>query len=136
MVKTSYDKFGDEVKERLALDAYVLGSDTYESWFLQAARVRRLVQKEWEYQFRKYDLIAMPTTLERPPTLKEAQEASTDACTTDIYTVMPSLCGLPTMNIPTTMPIQLVGPYLYDQMVLDYSQNETFRESPERPDRH
>jgi len=64
--------FGDEVKRRILLGAYTLSSEAMDNYFIQAQRVRRLVQRDFDRVFRldnplhehtpQFDLSDMPET--------------------------------------------------------------------------
>jgi aspartyl-tRNA(Asn)/glutamyl-tRNA(Gln) amidotransferase subunit A len=64
--------FGDEVKRRILLGTYTLSSEAMDNYFIQAQRVRRLVQRDFDRVFRldnplhehtpQFDLSDMPET--------------------------------------------------------------------------
>lgn len=123
--------FGDEVKRRILLGTYTLSSEAIDNYFIQAQKVRRLVQRDFDrvfklenplYEPRQFDLSDMaettgledkqgpsqvdfllcPTAPTFPPRLKEIREqTSVDAYTNDVFTVPASLAGLPAVSVPS-----------------------------------
>jgi aspartyl-tRNA(Asn)/glutamyl-tRNA(Gln) amidotransferase subunit A len=49
--KTREQGFGNEVKRRILLGSYSLSADAIDNYFIQAQKVRRLVQKEFNHVF-------------------------------------------------------------------------------------
>lgn len=49
--KTRGDGFGEEVKRRIVLGAFTLSADAIDNYFIQAQKVRRLVQKDFNAAF-------------------------------------------------------------------------------------
>ena len=129
-VKTRGNGFGDEVKRRILLGTYTLSSNAIENYFIQAQKVRRLVQKDFNTVFSKInplcsvnknkddadsgenndyiDFIICPTAPTLPPLLDhlEANEKSLHEYTNDVFTVPASLAGLPALSVPMSAPTQ------------------------------
>jgi aspartyl-tRNA(Asn)/glutamyl-tRNA(Gln) amidotransferase subunit A len=113
---TREEGFGPEVKRRIVLGTYTLSSEAIGNYFLQAQRVRRLVQQDFDAVFslpnvllsreaevrpEGVDAIVAPTALSRPPTLREAYaQKAVEAYANDILTVPASLAGIPSVNVP------------------------------------
>jgi aspartyl-tRNA(Asn)/glutamyl-tRNA(Gln) amidotransferase subunit A len=122
--------FGAEVKRRIVLGTYTLSSEAIDNYFIQAQKVRRLVQRDFDrvfklehplYEPRQFDLSEMaestgledkhgpvqvdfllsPTAPTFPPKLEDIQkQSSIDAYMNDVFTVPASLAGLPAVSIP------------------------------------
>ncbi|KAI9167561.1 aspartyl-tRNA(Asn) glutamyl-tRNA (Gln) amidotransferase subunit A [Paramyrothecium foliicola] len=122
--------FGSEVKRRIVLGTYSLSSEAIDNYFIQAQKVRRLVQQDFDrvfklenplYEPRQFDLSDMtegtglddkhgpaqvdfllsPTAPTFPPKLDDVkQQRSVDAYMNDVFTVPASLAGLPAVSIP------------------------------------
>lgn len=133
--KTRGQGFGEEVKRRILLGAYSLSAEAIDNYFVQAQKVRRLVQQDFDRVFALphplldapamykegsgVDVLISPTAPTLPPTL-EAVENQTplDAYMNDVFTVPASLAGLPAISMPSSMhfdrPIPELG-YQYDE---------------------
>lgn len=110
--------FGAEVKRRILLGAFSLSADAIENYFIQAQKVRRLVQRDFDRVFslsnplggkaqttekapHEVDVLVCPTAPSPPPTLKSLENASpVDAYMNDVFTVPASLAGLPALSVP------------------------------------
>lgn len=133
--KTRGQGFGEEVKRRILLGAYSLSAEAIDNYFVQAQKVRRLVQQDFDRVFalphplldtpamykerNGVDVLVSPTAPTMPPTL-EAVENQTplDAYMNDVFTVPASLAGLPAISMPISIhfdrPIPELG-YQYDE---------------------
>ena len=126
--------FGDEVKRRILLGSYTLSSEAVDNYFIQAQKVRRLVQRDFDRVFSipnllrpgeqfdlsdmeesiqlddklgpsQVDFIVCPTAPTLPPTLdKLSKQTPLDSYINDVFTVPASLAGLPAISIPWAIP--------------------------------
>jgi aspartyl-tRNA(Asn)/glutamyl-tRNA(Gln) amidotransferase subunit A len=92
--------FGEEVKRRIILGTFVLSSGYYDAYYMQAQKVRRLVQNDFLQAFKDCDVIASPTTPDDPMRLGEAENDLMRMYLSDIYTVSVNLAGLPGISLP------------------------------------
>lgn len=122
--------FGEEVRRRILLGTYSLSSEAIDNYFIQAQKVRRRVQQDFDkvfrlenplYEPRQFDLSEMsadleladkrgpaqvdfllcPTVPSFPPKHKDLEtKSSVDAYTNDVFTVPASLAGLPAVSVP------------------------------------
>jgi aspartyl-tRNA(Asn)/glutamyl-tRNA(Gln) amidotransferase subunit A len=113
--KTRAAGFGNEVKRRLMLGAYVLSAGYYDAYYGQAQKVRTLVRRDFERAFAGVDLIVAPTTPGVAFKMGE-KEDPLQMYLNDIFTIPVNLAGLPGVSIPggftqTGLPIglQLIG---------------------------
>lgn len=112
---------GEEVKRRILLGSFSLSASAIDNYFIQAQKVRRLVQKDFNSVFalqhplleaqtepaerKKVDIILAPTAQSLPPELSSLENRGpTDAYAADVLTVPASLAGLPAMNVPVPIP--------------------------------
>ena len=128
--KTRGECFGDETKRRILLGTYNLSSNAMENYFIQAQKVRRVVQQDFdrvfgernplldctsendmsvdvddkEYNDERVDVILTPTTPNLPPTIESLRgnDAAVREYTNDVFTVPASLAGLPALSVPAT----------------------------------
>jgi aspartyl-tRNA(Asn)/glutamyl-tRNA(Gln) amidotransferase subunit A len=122
--------FGDEVKRRILLGSYTLSSEAIDNYFIQAQKMRRLVQRDFDRIFAmpnplrpaeqfdlsdmdetielkdkfgpaQVDVLVCPTAPTLPPRLVELEDQSpVDSYMNDVFTVPASLAGLPAISVP------------------------------------
>lgn len=119
--------FGSEVKRRIVLGAFSLSAHAMDNYFIQAQRVRRLVQRDFDYIFQMkqplaspgtdservpehtgVDILICPTAPSPPPGISDlidsdAGASPLDAYMNDVFTVPASLAGLPAISVPVTV---------------------------------
>lgn len=119
--------FGSEVQRRILLGTFSLSADAMDNYFIQAQRVRRLVQQDFNTVFAAthpltdaqnavcsnsdsatVDVIVCPTAPSPPPRLADltsssAEASPLDAYVNDVFTVPASLAGLPAISVPVTV---------------------------------
>jgi aspartyl-tRNA(Asn)/glutamyl-tRNA(Gln) amidotransferase subunit A len=117
--------FGDEVKRRIMIGAYVLSAGYYDDYYLKAQKIRRLMRNDFVEAYKKVDVILSPTT---PTTAFKIGEKSNDPVAmylSDIYTIAANLAGLPGLSMPagfsSNLPIgaQLIGNYFDEAKLLN-----------------
>ena len=124
--KTRAEGFGDEVKRRIMIGAYVLSHGYYDAYYLQAQKIRRMIADDFQNAFTQCDVIAGPVA---PTVAWKIGEKSDDPVANylaDIFTLPASLAGLPGMSLPVGfgeggMPVglQLIGNYLQEARLLN-----------------
>lgn len=108
--------FGSEVQRRILLGAFSLSAQAIENYFIQAQKVRRLVQQDFDRVFispnplvvdetntekEGVDVLLCPTTPTAAPLLASLQDQDPiHAYMNDIFTVPASLAGLPAISVP------------------------------------
>lgn len=124
--------FGSEVQRRILLGTFSLSADSMDNYFIQAQRVRRLVQRDFDDVFSaqhplfdaqaahsdsvgagasagaEVDVIVCPTAPSSPPRLSDLtgdseKSSPLDAYVNDVFTVPASLAGLPAISVPVTV---------------------------------
>lgn len=145
-----YEKFGPEVKRRILLGTYSLSAGAMDNYFIQAQKIRRMVQKDFDSVFRMpnplqsdahvvengVDLIICPTAPTPPPHIDYLESTTPiESYMNDVFTVPASLAGLPAISVrgpehpdhPWTPEIsigmQVIGQYGDDYSVLYFAQN-------------
>jgi aspartyl-tRNA(Asn)/glutamyl-tRNA(Gln) amidotransferase subunit A len=124
--KTRSEAFGEEVKRRIMIGAYVLSHGYYDAYYLQAQKIRRMIADDFQQAFDQCDMIAGPVA---PTTAWKLGDKSDDPLANylaDIFTLPASLAGLPGMSLPvgfgeSGMPVgmQLIGNYLQETKLLN-----------------
>jgi len=123
--KTRAEGFGDEVKRRIMVGAYVLSHGYYDAYYLQAQRIRRMIADDFQQAFGQCDLIAGPVAPTVAWKLGEKSDDPVANYLADIFTLPASLAGLPGMSLPCGfgaggMPVglQLIGNYFGEARLL------------------
>lgn len=114
--KSRAEGFGQEVKRRMILGAFVLSGGYQDAYYTRAQKVRTLIRRDYEAAFRDVDVILCPTTPTPAFPLGGKTEDPLAMYLNDICTVSANLAGVPALSIPcgfTTsgLPIgmQLIG---------------------------
>jgi aspartyl-tRNA(Asn)/glutamyl-tRNA(Gln) amidotransferase subunit A len=110
--------FGSEVQRRVLLGAFSLSAQAIDNYFIQAQKVRRLVQQDFNNVFAKenplahqgsrreesddrVDVLLCPTAPTLAPSLSKVNnEDPLQAYMNDVFTVPASLAGLPAISVP------------------------------------
>jgi aspartyl-tRNA(Asn)/glutamyl-tRNA(Gln) amidotransferase subunit A len=116
--KTRGQGFGSEVQRRILLGAFSLSAQAIDNYFIQAQKVRRLVQRDFDNVFAKanplanndsrteaaqdrVDVLLCPTAPTLAPSLSKVKNQDPlQAYTNDVFTVPASLAGLPAISVP------------------------------------
>jgi aspartyl-tRNA(Asn)/glutamyl-tRNA(Gln) amidotransferase subunit A len=123
--KTRSEAFGSEVKKRIMLGSFVLSEAYYDAYFTKAQQVRQIIRSRIESILEEYDAIMIPTTA----TIAWRFDEKIDPMSiymSDIYTVIASLCGLPSINVPigsdsngSHIGLQLIGKTKGDKALVE-----------------
>src|SRR3990167_8682206 len=98
--QTRAEGFGNEVKRRIMIGAYVLSHGYYDAYYLQAQKIRRMIADDFQNAFKDCDLIAGPVA---PTVAWKLGDHGNDPLAdylADIFTLPGSLAGLPGMSVP------------------------------------
>ena len=117
--------FGVEVKRRVLTGTHVLSAGYFDAYYLQAQKIRRLIQDELIDILKGVDAILGPTTPSCAFRLGEKTTDPVQSYLADIYTVAANLAGLPALSIPAgfsdNLPIglQLMGSHFSESTLLN-----------------
>jgi aspartyl-tRNA(Asn)/glutamyl-tRNA(Gln) amidotransferase subunit A len=132
--KTRAQGFGDEVKRRILVGAYVLSHGYYDAYYLQAQKIRRLIAQDFQQALsgpnRKCDVIMGPVAPTVAWDLGDKADDPVANYLADIYTLSTSLAGLPGMSIPCgfgqgdknskrPVGLQIIGNYFAEAKLLN-----------------
>jgi aspartyl-tRNA(Asn)/glutamyl-tRNA(Gln) amidotransferase subunit A len=92
--------FGAEVQRRIMLGTYALSAGYYEAFYLKAQKVRTLIARDFHEAFASCDVIATPTAPTPAFKLGEKVNDPLAMYLADIYTLPPSLAGVPAISTP------------------------------------
>ena len=133
--------FGAEVKRRIMLGTYSLSSGYYDAYFKKAAQVRTLIKQDFDKAFEKVDVIVGPVS---PTVAWNLGEKVSDPLTmykSDVYSVPPSLAGIPGLSVPCgfsdNMPVgmQILGKYMDEETIfkVGYAFEQSTEHYKEKP---
>jgi aspartyl-tRNA(Asn)/glutamyl-tRNA(Gln) amidotransferase subunit A len=122
--------FGEEVKRRILVGAYVLSHGYYDAYYLQAQRIRRLIAQDFEHAFTQCDVIMGPVSPTVAWDLGDKADDPVANYLADIFTLSTSLAGLPGMSIPCgfgagekngrrPVGLQIIGNYFSEAKLLN-----------------
>lgn len=126
-MKTRAAGFGDNVKFRLMTGAIMLTHDFYEPCFIQATKVRRIIDNEFIAAFEQCDLILTPSATGAAFKLNEDLDA-TQSTVSAAMLIAANMSGLPACSVPagqndTGLPlgIQIMGRRFDDVRVMQFA---------------
>ena len=139
--KTRSEAFGAEVKRRIMLGSFVLGSGYYDAYYLKALRTKALIKQAFDKAFASFDLILCPAAPYTAPKIGESLKDPIQMYLGDIYTVAVNLAGLPGISLPVGvdaagLPIgmQLIGDCFQEKKLIraafTYEQESAFMRCP------
>ncbi|MDU5232117.1 Asp-tRNA(Asn)/Glu-tRNA(Gln) amidotransferase subunit GatA [Actinomyces sp.] len=115
--------FGSEVKRRIIFGTRMLSKGFFDKYFVQAMRVRTLLQEELVEAFESVDVIVSPTSPTTAFKLGEKMDDPTLMYLSDITTTPANLGGMPAMSVPSGvahgLPVgfQVTGPVRGDDVM-------------------
>lgn len=92
--------FGDEVKRRIILGAFVLSHGYHDAYYVKAQKVRALIKQDFLNAFEDIDVIITPTTPTPAFRFGEKTDDILAMYLSDIYTVTANLAGIPALSVP------------------------------------
>ncbi len=95
------EAFGDEAKRRIMLGTYVLSAGYYDAFYLKAQKVRSLIIHDFDQAFEEVDALIAPVSPFLPFKIGEKVDDPLKMYLADIFTVAPSLAGIPGLSIPS-----------------------------------
>ena len=138
--KTRAAGFGEEVQRRMVIGTAVLSSESYEVYFMQAARVRRMIADSFNRAFEQCDLIVCPSGASTAMPL-DSDLTPLEYYALDLFTVAMNLAGVPAVSVPCGLAqnglplgMQVVGKRFDDMRVLQLAKHiETAAAIDNRP---
>ncbi|MDF2906178.1 MAG: aspartyl/glutamyl-tRNA(Asn/Gln) amidotransferase subunit [Herbinix sp.] len=138
--KTRTEGFGNEVKRRMMIGAFVLSSGYYDAFYNKALKVRAIINEGFRKAFEKYDVILGPAVPQTAPGLGESLSDPLKMYLSDIYTVSVNLAGLPAVSLPCGrdtkgLPIglQLIGKHFGEKDIIRAAYSFEQSKEYERP---
>src|SRR3990167_3512302 len=121
--------FGPEVQRRIILGTYVLSAGYYDAYYARAQKVRYLIRKDFENEFKNVDLLLTPVSPH--PAFKIGEKISNPLSMylEDIYTVPINLAGVPAISVPfgtvskegkeLPVGVQLIAPWFEESRLFE-----------------
>jgi len=117
--------FGAEVRRRVLIGTYVLSAGYYDAYYLKAQRVRTLITRDFVTAFERVDCILAPTAPSAAFAIGEKTDDPIAMYLNDVFTVPPSLAGLPAISVPAGLSgdglplgLQIIGRAFDEETVL------------------
>ena len=128
--RTRAEGFGEEVKLRILVGAYVLSHGYFDAYYLKAQKIRRLIAQDFQQAFTQCDVIMGPVSPTVAWNLGDKADDPVANYLADIYTLSTSLAGLPGMSVPCgfgqgdinskrPVGLQLIGNYFEEAKLLN-----------------
>ncbi|MBO4312791.1 MAG: Asp-tRNA(Asn)/Glu-tRNA(Gln) amidotransferase subunit GatA, partial [Desulfovibrio sp.] len=116
-VNSRTEGFGQEVRRRIMLGAFVLSSGYYDAYYRKAAQVRRIIRDEYADALGRCDALLAPVSPVTAWPLGAHADDPLQMYLMDAYTLSLNLAGLPGLSLPvglgreSGMPVgmQLIG---------------------------
>ena len=98
--------FGEEVRRRVLIGAYVLSAGYYDAYYLKALKVRRKIADDFAQAFERVDALLTPTAPSAAFGLGENAADPVAMYLNDVFTVTVNLAGLPGLSVPAGLDAQ------------------------------
>ena len=98
--------FGEEVRRRVLIGAYVLSAGYYDAYYLKALKVRRKIADDFAQAFDRVDALLTPTAPSAAFGLGDNAADPVAMYLNDIFTVTVNLAGLPGLSVPAGLDAQ------------------------------
>jgi aspartyl-tRNA(Asn)/glutamyl-tRNA(Gln) amidotransferase subunit A len=122
-LQTRREGFGEEVKRRIMLGAYVLSAGYYDAYYLKAQKVRTLLRQDFEKAFAECDALVAPVCPTPAFKLGEKIADPLQMYLSDIYVVATNPAGVPALSLPcgfsAGLPVgmQLIGKHVSEDLL-------------------
>jgi aspartyl-tRNA(Asn)/glutamyl-tRNA(Gln) amidotransferase subunit A len=116
--------FGFEVKRRIILGTFALSAGYYNEYYLRAQKIRTLIKRDFEMEFKRFDVLIGPTMPILPFRIGEKVQDPLEMYMCDVDTVPANLVGIPGISIPCGfsmgLPIglQMMAPPFREDLLL------------------
>ena len=100
IVRSRSKNLGREVKRRIMLGNFVLSSEHYSSYYINARKMADIIKDKFLNILKDNDVIFMPTTYGEAFELGSKTEDPVSMYIEDMFTVTANIVGLPAISIP------------------------------------
>ena len=119
MAATRAEGFGPEVKRRIMIGTYALSAGYFDAYYLQAQKVRTLVQEDFAAAYADCDVLVSPATPSSAFGIGEKVDDPLAMYLNDVFAVPSNLAGTPAMSLPVGVDeaglpvgLQVMAPHL------------------------
>src|SRR5690606_15864569 len=129
-----------EVKRRIMLGTYVLSAGYYDAYYAKAQKARTLIARDYARAFESCDVVLSPTSPSVAFPLGAKTKDPLEMYLADVFTLPPSLAGLPAISVPAGLdqglPIgmQLTAPAFREDLLLRVA--HAYEQASEWKDQH
>lgn len=116
----------DEVKRRIMIGTFALSAGYFDQYYLKAAKVRFLIQKDYQDALKEADLLLGPVAPTPPFKIGENINDPLKMYLEDVLTVGVNLSGNPSLALPAGftkkgLPVgmQLIGPHFSESLLFE-----------------
>ena len=125
MAATRAAGFGPEVKRRIMIGTYALSAGYFDAYYLQAQKVRTLVQQDLAAAYAQCDALVSPTTPTTAFAIGEKVDDPLSMYLNDVFSTPSNLAGTPALSVPVgcdgqglPVGLQVMAPHLGETMLL------------------
>ncbi len=118
--------FGSEVKRRILMGTYCLSQGYYDEYYNKACQIRRQMRDQLIKIFSKVSILIAPVCASPAWKIGENSAGSLNSYTSDSFTVLSNLTGVPSISVPAgfssqQLPIgvQLIGNHFDEQSLFN-----------------
>jgi aspartyl-tRNA(Asn)/glutamyl-tRNA(Gln) amidotransferase subunit A len=97
---TRAEGFGEEVRRRIMIGAYVLSAGYYDAYYVKAQKVRSRIAEDFTKAYQDVDAILTPTAPSAAFAIGEKMDDPLAMYLNDVFTVPSSMAGLPGISVP------------------------------------
>jgi aspartyl-tRNA(Asn)/glutamyl-tRNA(Gln) amidotransferase subunit A len=101
--KTRGEGFGEEVRRRIMIGAYVLSAGFYDAYYIRAQKVRARIADDFKNVFGQCDALLTPTAPSAAFGINSRLNDPVQMYLNDIFTVTANLAGLPGISVPAAL---------------------------------
>jgi aspartyl-tRNA(Asn)/glutamyl-tRNA(Gln) amidotransferase subunit A len=101
--KTRGEGFGEEVRRRIMIGAYVLSAGFYDAYYIRAQKVRARIADDFKKVFEQCDALLTPTAPSAAFGINSRLNDPVQMYLNDIFTVTANLAGLPGISVPAAL---------------------------------
>ncbi len=101
--KTRGQGFGEEVRRRIMIGAYVLSAGFYDAYYIRAQKVRARIAEDFKNAFAQCDALLTPTAPSAAFGINAKFNDPVKMYLNDIFTVTANLAGLPGISVPAAL---------------------------------
>ncbi len=128
-IKSRGEGFSFETKKRIILGTFSLSAGYSDKYYKKACIARNIIKTELDNILKQVDVILAPTSPVLPYSVNNEKQDPMTEYLADIYTVIPSLAGICSLNIPigfvNNLPVgmQVIGNVLEEDTVINFAKN-------------